>query len=313
VKVAVTGSSGLIGSALIPALRAEGHEVLRLVRRPAARPDEVAWQPDAGQLDREALAGTEAGVNLAGAGIGDRRWTEAYKRRLVRSRVDSTRTVARAMAEWPGGPRVLLSASAVGWYGDTGDRTVDETAPAGQGFLAQDVVRPWEDATGPAEEAGMRVVHLRSGIVLSAKGGALGKVLPLFRVGAGPRLGSGRQYVSWIALPDQIAAIRFLLHVNAVHGAVNLTAPNPVTNAEYTKAIARAVHRPAVLTVPSIALRIVLGGFADEGVLIGQRVLPAVLLRAGFTFRLPTIDAALEDLLGDGMPRPGTITPPLPR
>lgn len=296
-KITVTGASGLVGSALVLALRADGHTVVRFVRRPAAAADEVSWDPAARTLAPDALAGVDAIVHLAGANIGDRRWTAGYRRQVRDSRVGGTTAISEAIARADSPPTVLLSASAVGYYGDTGDRAVDETAGRGSGFLA-DVVEQWENATGAAASAGTRVVLLRSGIVLSASGGALGKVLPLFRVGVGGRLGSGRQYVSWISLPDEVAAIRFLLATAGVAGPVNLTAPHPVTNADYTAAIARAVHRPAVVPVPGPALRLALGGFADEAVLSGQRVLPRVLERAGFAFSHQDIDAALAAVVG---------------
>lgn len=295
-KVAVSGSTGLIGSALVRVLRADGHEVVRLVRRKAREADEVAWDPAAGEIDRAGLRGLGAAVHLAGAGIGDRRWTSAYKRTVLASRIETTTTLASAMATLEPRPAVLLSASAVGWYGDTGDQEVDETAPVGAGFLA-DLVRRWEAAAAPAANAGIRVAHLRSGIVLSAAGGALAKVLPLFRLGVGGRLGSGRQYVSWISLPDEVGAVRFLLAADDVSGPVNLTTPHPVTNADYTRAIARAVGRPAVLPVPGFALRLVLGGFADEALVAGQRVLPRRLQEAGYEFRHPDIDTALRAVL----------------
>ncbi len=294
-KITVTGASGLIGSALVPALRADGHEVLRLVRRTPRVADEAEWHPERRWVDTAALVGTDAAVHLAGVGIGDRRWSAAHKRRVLASRVDGTETLSAAMAGLDPRPRLLLSASAIGWYGDTGGRVVDETGPLGAGFAA-DVVRQWEDATLAAETAGIRVIHLRSGIVLSGRGGALGKVLRLFRLGLGGRLGSGRQCFSWISLPDELAAIRFLLGPagRGLTGPVNLSAPNPVTNARYTAAIAAAVHRPAVLVVPRFALRLVLGGFADEGVLISQQVAPGVLTRAGFEFRYGEIEPAVR-------------------
>jgi len=297
VRVVVTGSSGLIGSALVRSLRADGHDVVRLVRRPPAAPDERQWEPTRRTIDEGALDGATAVVHLAGAGIGDRRWTDDYKRTVLRSRVDSTETIARALASADDGPRVLLSGSAVGFYGDTGEDAVDEEASRGRGFLA-DVVEQWERATAPASDAGVRVVHLRSGIVLSADGGALGKMLPLFKLGLGGRLGSGRQWMSWIALPDHIAALRFLLSRDDVTGPVNVTAPEPVRNRDYTKAIARAVHRPAATVVPSTALRLAVGGFADEGVLVSQRVVPSRLEQAGFSFTYDDVDAALGALVG---------------
>jgi uncharacterized protein (TIGR01777 family) len=293
VKIAVTGSSGLIGTALVAALRADGAEVRRLVRRAAAAPDEVRWQP--GLPDPAAVDGCDAVVHLGGVGIGDRRWSAARKAEILRSRVDGTLSLARSIAAAPQRPRVLLSASAIGWYGDTGEDTVEESAPQGDGFLA-DVVRQWEQATQPAVDAGTRVVRLRSGIVLSPAGGALGRVLPLFRLGLGARLGSGQQWTSWIALPDHVAAARFLLEAE-VEGPVNLVAPEPVRNADYTQAVAAAVHRPAVLSVPAAALRAALDGLADEALLIGQRVRPRVLQAAGFRWAHPRLPAALEALL----------------
>ncbi|MCT9930061.1 TIGR01777 family oxidoreductase [Planotetraspora sp. A-T 1434] len=298
--IVVTGSSGLLGSALVRALRADGDQVLRLVRREPAGPDEAFWDPARGVLDPAVLEGVDAVVHLAGAGIGDRRWTESYKRELVDSRVNSTRTLAEALAALAGKPRVLLSGSAVGFYGDTGDRSVDESSPSGAGFLAG-LVREWEAAAAPAEEAGIRVVRLRTGIVLSGRGGALAKVLPIFKLGAGAVLGSGKQYVSWISLPDWVAAIRFLLNnqeMSAMSGPVNVTAPEPVTNAEYTRAIGKALHRPTMpIATPAFALRLALGEFATEGVLAGQRVLPRRLLDAGHRFAHPALEDALAAVL----------------
>lgn len=295
-KIVLTGASGLIGSALVPALRADGHEVVRLVRRQPAAADEARWDPGARTIDDAALQGCDAVVNLAGAGVGDHRWTRTYKRKVLASRVDGTTTISTAVAGMDRPPSVLLSASAIGYYGDTGAREVDETARSGDGFLAG-VTREWEACTSAAQEAGIRVAHLRTGIVLSASGGALGRVLPLFKLGVGGRLGSGRQFVSWISLADEVAAIRFLLTAQQVSGPVNLVAPQPVTNAVYTRAVARAVHRPAVLPVPGFVLRLVLGGFAGEAVLAGQRVLPRVLTEAGYPFRHADLDSALREIL----------------
>ena len=294
--VVVTGSSGLIGTALVTNLQASGQEVRRLVRREPAADDEFRWDPSRGEIDDKVLDGAHAVVNLAGAGIGDRRWTDSYKELARRSRLDSTTTLVQAIARRSDRPSVLLNASAVGWYGDTGEETVDESAPAGSGFLAE-LVRQWEKAAEPAADAGVRVVRMRTGVVLSADGGALGKVLPLFRLGLGGRLGSGRQWMSWVALPDQIAAIRFLLDHGDIAGAVNVTAPEPVRNRDYTKAIGRAVHRPTLAWVPPVALRTALGGFADEGVLVSQRVVPARLEAAGFSFTYDDVDAALTALV----------------
>ncbi|WP_405084505.1 TIGR01777 family oxidoreductase [Microbispora sp. NBC_01389] len=293
----VTGASGLLGSALVSSLRDDGHEVRRLVRREPAAPDERFWDPAGGVLDPAALEGADAVVHLAGAGIGDRRWSDAYKRELVESRVSGTRTLAEALARADGGPRVLLSSSAIGFYGDTGDRAVDESAPPGKGFLA-DLVRAWEDATAPAAEAGLRVARLRTGMVLSGRGGALARMLPIFKMGAGAVLGSGRQYVSWISLPDWVDAVRFLLSREDPSGPVNLTAPEPVTNADYTAALAKALKRPVMpVPAPRLALRLALGEFADEALLAGQRVLPRRLLDAGHRFAHPAIGDALAAVL----------------
>lgn len=295
-KVVVTGASGLLGSALVPNLRADGHAVMRLVRRPPRATDEVPWDPAARTLDPSVVSGADAVVHLAGVGVGDKRWTDDYKRQVRASRVDGTATIATAISAAERPPRVLLSASAVGFYGDTGEEAVDESAASGDGFLAG-VVRDWESATAPATEAGVRVVNMRTGVVLAPDGGALGKVLPLFRLGLGGRLGSGLQWMSWIALPDYLTALRFLLDRDDVAGAVNVTAPEPVRNREYTKAIGRAVHRPALAIVPATGLRAALGGFADEGVLVSQRVVPTRLERAGFTFTFGDIDSALTAII----------------
>ncbi|MGW0660673.1 TIGR01777 family oxidoreductase [Streptodolium elevatio] len=290
-RIAVTGSSGLIGSPLVRSLRADGHELVRFVRRAPKAADEARWDPVAGTLDTDALLGVEAVVSLAGAGVGDHRWTKSYKRELRDSRVLGTATLARAIAAMERPPSVFLSGSAVGYYGDTGDRLVTETAPAGSGFLAELCVE-WEAATAPAEEAGVRVAHMRTGLVVASKGGAWGPLFRAFRFGVGGRMGNGRQYWSFISLRDEINAIRFLLDADAVRGPVNLTAPNPVTNAEATKAMSRLLRRPALFPVPRPALRAVLGEFADD-VLSSQRVAPRVLEKSGFVFAHPTIDLAV--------------------
>jgi uncharacterized protein (TIGR01777 family) len=294
VQIAITGSTGLIGKALVRALRDEGLTVIRLVRRPAAAEDEVRWDPF-GEVDSAALEGVDAVVHLAGAGIGDHRWTESYKRQVRDSRVEGTRTLARALAGLDRRPAVFVSGSAVGYYGDTGDAAVDESGPSGEGFLAA-LCRDWEAAAQPAVDAGIRVVHPRTGLVLSREGGLLGKMLPLFRLGLGGRLGSGRQWMSWITVADQVAALRFLIH-DGLSGPVNLTAPEPVTNSAFTSAVGRAVHRPTPFIVPAPALRLALGEFADEGALVSQRVLPDRLAKAGFVFRHPDIDTALASVL----------------
>ncbi|MDP3711245.1 MAG: TIGR01777 family oxidoreductase [Mycobacteriales bacterium] len=294
-KIAVTGASGLIGRALVPALRADGHEVVTLVRRAPQGAGEIGWDPARRELDPAALTDVDAVVHLAGAGVADKRWSDARKREIVASRVDGTTTVALAMAAAPERPRVLLSASAVGFYGDTGDRLTDETGPRGKGFLADTCVQ-WEAATAPAEKVA-RVAHLRTGIVLSKDGGALAKQLPIFKAALGAPLGSGRQWVPWITLADEVAAIRHLLTAD-VRGAVNLVAPNPVTNKDFTKALGKAVHRPTLpVPVPGPVLSIGLGGFAKEGVLAGQRLAPAALEASGFAWSHPRLDEGLAAVL----------------
>ncbi len=292
----VSGASGFIGTALVRSLRADGEEVVTLVRRAPSSAGERRWDPAARSIDPNALDGADVVVHLAGAGIGDRRWTDERKRLILDSRVDSTTTLATEIARRDDRPTTWLSASAIGFYGDTGEESVDESSPSGAGFAAE-VVRRWEAATVPARDAGVRVVNLRSGIVLSPEGATLAKLLPLFKFGLGGKLGSGRQWMSWIALADHVAAIRFLAARDDIDGPVNLTAPEPVRNAEFTKALARAVHRPARLPVPAPALRAVFGGFADEGPLASQRVLPGRLDAAGFGFVFDDIDAALDAML----------------
>ena len=294
-RVAVTGASGLIGTALVPHLRSVGHEVVRLVRRPATAPDEVTWDPTAGTVDLERLAGTDAVIHLAGAGVGDHRWTDDYKREILDSRVDGTHTIVNAMLALDPKPRVLVSASAIGWYGDTGDRPVDETAPAGSGFLA-DVVRAWEAAAAPAAAGGIRVVHPRTGLVVAKEGGAWARMFPLFKFGLGGKLGNGRQYWSWISLRDEICALQFLMEQDHLSGPVNLTGPDPVTNAEITSAMGRVLGRPTILPAPAFALKAVLGEFSTE-VLGSVRVMPTVLEGAGFRFQDPTIESAIRTAL----------------
>ncbi|MFP8885075.1 MULTISPECIES: TIGR01777 family oxidoreductase [Streptomyces] len=294
-RIAVTGSSGLIGRALVDSLRADGHEVLRLVRRPALTGEEVEWDPGRQYVDAAGLVGCEAVVHLAGAGVGDHRWTEAYKREIRDSRVLGTAAVAEAVASLDTPPRTLVVGSAVGYYGDTGDRAVDEDAPPGHGFLA-DVCQEWEEAAAPAEEAGVRTVYARTGLVVSRTGGAWGRLFPIFRAGLGGPLGSGRQYWSHIALHDHIAALRHLLDTGELSGPVNLTAPEPVTQREVAAAMGRVLHRPAVLPVPAFALRAVLGEFSTD-VLGSQRVLPRRLLESGFVFAFPGIEDAVRAAL----------------
>lgn len=294
-RVGITGSSGLIGSALIPAASTAGHQTVRLVRRQPAD-GEIGWDPAAGVLDPAALAEVDAVVHLAGVGIGDHRWTDSYRRQVLSSRVTGTRTISAALAaavDRDGRTRTLLSASAIGFYGDTGDRAVDESSPAGSGFLAE-VCQQWESSTAPAQRAGLRVVRLRTGLVLAPSGGLLGRIVPLFKAGLGGRLGSGQQYWSWVSLVDEVAAILFLLSNRELSGPVNLTGPAPVTNSEFTAALGRVVSRPTLLPVPGVALKVVLGGFAEEGVLAGQRVVPRVLQQTGFQFRHTEVEEALR-------------------
>lgn len=295
-RVAVTGSSGLIGSALLAGLRAAGHTPVAVVRGGAA-PGDITWDPRAGTIDPQAFVGVDAVVHLAGAGIGDRRWTDDYKREIHDSRTRSTNLISEALASIDGGPRILLSGSAIGIYGSRGDEVLDESSAPGSGFLAQ-VCLDWEAATAVAAAAGVRVAHLRTGIVLSPRGGALKKQLPLFKFGLGGRFGSGRQWQSWISIDDEVAAIMYLLE-HDVAGPVNLTAPNPVTNAEFTRTLAAVLHRPAVVPVPSFGPKLLLGGELAQNLLFdGQRVVPKVLLDGGFAFATPDLEGALRSLLG---------------
>lgn len=291
-RVAVTGASGLIGSALVPDLRSQGHEVIRMVRRAPSAADEVRWDPATGDVDLAGLAGVEGIVHLAGAGVGDHRWTDAYKAEILNSRVQGTDTIARAAAALDPRPDVLVSGSAIGFYGDTGDHAVDESAPQGAGFLA-DVVAAWEAAAAPAVDAGIRVPFARTGLVVSSKGGAWKRILPIFKAGLGGRIGSGQQYWSYISLRDEVAALITLLTNDQYAGPVNLTAPVPVTNSEVTKAMGEVLGRPTLLPVPSIALKVALGEFSSD-VLGSQRVLPAVLEGTGFTWKDPSIASAIE-------------------
>ncbi|QNP73107.1 TIGR01777 family protein [Streptomyces roseirectus] len=295
-RIVVAGASGLIGSALVRSLEADGYEVVRLVRRAAAGPLEVAWEPEAGRVDAAGLDGADAVVNLAGAGVGDRRWTAAYKRTIRDGRVNGTRALAEAVAGMDRPPRVFVNGSAIGIYGETGERVVDESAPAASGFLPELCVE-WEGAAGPAQLAGVRTVFARTGLVVAKGGGAWGKLFPLFRAGLGGRMGDGRQYWSYIALHDEVAAIRHLLERDDLEGAFNLTAPEPLTNRQITDAMARVLHRPKVFTVPAPVLRVVLGEMAGD-VLGSARVVPGRLLDSGFRFAFPGIDDAVRAALG---------------
>jgi len=275
---------------LVYALRATDHRVLRIVRRAPSNADEVFWNPDTGEFDPSALDAVDAVVNLCGVNVGDKRWSGAFKQCLRDSRIGPTEVLSTAVVE--AGVPALINASAVGYYGDTGSRTTDETAAAGRGFMAQ-LCADWEAATSFAERDGTRVVLVRTGLVLAPSGGILSRIRPLFSLGLGARLGNGRQYMSWISLEDEVRALLFAITHDEVSGPVNLTGPAPVTNAEFTAALGRTVNRPTPLIVPGFALRIALGEFAEEGLLGGQRAIPAALERAGFVFHHNTIGEAL--------------------
>jgi uncharacterized protein len=293
--VLVTGASGFIGSAVVPALTTGGHSVRRLTRGTPREENEYRWDPAAGDIDARALTGIDAVVHLAGESVAGR-WTRAKKERILRSRVDGTRTLSEALAGLKPPPRVLVCASAIGYYGDRGDEVLTEESSPGEGFLAE-VVREWEAASRPAEEADIRVVRLRFGIVLSPAGGALRTMLRPFRLGVGGRLGSGRQWMSWISIDDVVGAIHHALFTDDLGGAANAVAPNPVTNAELTKALARVLRRPALFPVPAMALRLALAEFSRD-VLSSARVIPGRLRETGYGFRHPELELALRHLLG---------------
>jgi uncharacterized protein len=288
--IAVAGSSGLIGSALTSALRSADHRVVRIVRRPPSNVDEVFWNPDTGEFDSSALHGVDAVVNLCGVNVGAKRWSGAFKQSLRDSRIGPTEVLSAAVVE--AGIPLLVNASAVGYYGDTRGRTADETTPPGEGFLAQ-LCQDWEAAAAPASLDGARVVLVRTGLVIARSGGMLARLKTLFSFGLGARLGNGRQYIPWISLEDEVRALLYAISHDDLSGPINLTGPAPVTNAEFTTALGRAVNRPTPLIVPGFALRTVLGEFAEEGLLGGQRAIPAALERSGFAFHHNTIGEAL--------------------
>ena len=289
-RIAITGASGLIGTALVGHFKSEGHTVQRFVRRPVVAPDEIQWDPKTGYVDIEALRGVDAIIHLAGVGVGDKRWSKKYKSEILNSRLLGTTAIAHAVNEVK--PQVFISASAIGWYGESGNRAVVESDRVGDDFLAA-VCREWEAAADLVTD--VRTVKIRTGLVLDPTGGALGKMLPLFRFGLGGKLGNGKQWWSWITLHDVIRAITFLLE-SKVSGPVNLTSPNPVTNQEFTSALARAMHRPALFPAPAIALKVALGGFSSE-VLGSKKVVPQALTDAGFTWDYPHITNALTALI----------------
>ena len=295
-RVAITGASGLIGRALSNRLASQGHEVIAVVRRTAAL-GEVAWNPMRGEIDASGLEGVDAVVHLAGAGIGDKRWNAAYKEELLRSRVKGTELLASTLPALDRPPAVLLSGSAIGFYGDRGDEMLTETSGPGKGFLAE-LCQAWENAAEPVGSAGIRTVYLRTGIVLSGGGGALKKQLPLFKFGLGGKMGSGRQWMSWISLDDEVSAIVHLL-TSSLSGPVNLTAPNAVTNGEFTATLASVLHRPAILPIPSFGPKLVLGSEMAEHLLFySQHVQPNRLQADGFAFAHPGLRSALESSMG---------------
>ena len=294
-KIVISGASGLIGTQLVTSLKSSGHEVVQLVRRTAGA-GQIMWDPKSGKLDPASLEGCDAVIHLSGAGIGDKRWSDAYRKEILDSRTATTLLLANTIASLQRKPSVFLSGSAIGIYGARGDEQLTETSAHGTGFLA-DVCEQWEAAAKPAIDAGVRTVFLRTGIVLSPKGGALKKLLPLFRLGVGGKFGNGKQWQSWISMDDEVASIIHLLTAN-VSGAVNLTAPQPVTNAEFTKVLARVVKRPAIVPVPTFAPKILLGGeLADALLFTGQRVMPQALTASGYVFKHSTLESALRSLL----------------
>jgi uncharacterized protein (TIGR01777 family) len=290
-RIAIAGASGFVGSALAKHLEELGHAVIRIGRREDERHGNIKWDPDAGKLDVSKLAGVRIVINLVGANIGQR-WTPEWRKRIVDSRVRATDLLARACTQLEPHPRVLVSMSAIGYYGDRGDEELDEDSSSGSGFLAE-LVRAWEGAADPAREAGVRVVHPRAGLVLHPSGGLLKELLPIFRLGAGGRLGSGRQWLSWISRTDAIRALAWASLHESLGGPLLVTAPAPVRNVEFTKALARAVHRPALAVVPAFAVKLLFGEMGEETILAGQRGIPRQLLDSGFEFEHPTIDAAL--------------------
>ena len=289
-RIAITGASGLIGTALVGKLKSDGYTVQRLVRRPTVSPEEIFWNPAQSEIDLDSLAGVDAVIHLAGAGVGDKRWTKKYKSEILNSRLLGTTTIANAVSQVK--PKVFISSSAIGWYGETGNRAVIESDRGGDDFLAA-VCREWESAADLAGD--VRTLKIRTGLVLDPTGGALGRMLPLFRFGLGGKLGNGKQWWSWITLHDHLRAIEFLMENNQISGAVNLTSPNPVTNQEFTSALARALRRPALFPAPAFALKAALGGFSTE-ILGSKKVLPGVLQDAGFNFDFPHIGPALDAL-----------------
>ncbi len=295
-KILIAGASGLVGSALVPNLKAEGAEVVRLVRA-TPRAGEIEWHPNHGSIDASALEGFDAVINLAGDGIADGRWTEEKKRRILDSRVNGTRLLSETMAKLSRKPATFINASAVGFYGDRGDELVDEDSGPGEGFLAG-VCRQWESAAGPAEHAGIRVVKLRFGVILTKDGGIMGSMLRPFKLGLGGKVGSGKQVISWVAMDDVVAAMSFILHDESLRGPINAVAPRPVTNEEFTKTLGRVLSRPTFMAMPAFAARLAFGEMADEMVLSSTRVAGKILNDAGFKFQYPELEGAMRAMLG---------------
>lgn len=299
-RVAIAGASGLVGQALISKLEAEKIETLRLVRGADGGPGTLSWDPAAGKLDAHAFTHCDAVVNLAGESVADGSWSAARKRRILESRIHATRTLVQAFGRMKHPPKVFVSASAIGYYGDNADKWVEESSAAGAGFLA-DVCQQWEAAAQEAEQYGVRVVRLRIGVVLSTRGGALAKMLPPFRFGLGGPLGSGEQYMSWISLPDLVRTIRWCISRQDIHGPVNAVAPHPVTNREFTRALASELHRPAFFTAPAFVLRAAMGEMADEMLLASARVRPEILLKEDFEYQHEQLADALHAIVGQGL------------
>lgn len=300
-NILVTGASGLIGSELTSYLTQNGHRVSRMVRKAKAGSNDVRWDPATGTVDTEALEGLDAVVHLAGENISDGRWTAAKKRRILDSRIQGTRLVAQSLARLFDPPKVLVSVSAIGYYGDRGEEPLDEESAKGSGFLA-DVCEEWEKAAAPALMRGIRVVHPRFGMVLSAAGGALDRMLPVFRLGIGGRIGNGRQYMSWIAIADLVRILDHVIQTDSMHGAVNVVAPNPVTNREFSETLGKVLAKPAYFALPAFAARLAFGKMADELLLASARVSPARLTESGFKFKYPELEGALRHVLPTAAP-----------
>jgi hypothetical protein len=297
-KVLVSGASGLVGAMLVPKLASAGHDVRRLVRNASrAASGDLVWNPAAGELDVVALEAFDAVVNLAGESIASGRWTARKKAEIRQSRISATNTLAKALAQLTTRPRTLVNASAIGFYGNRGEERLDETSSTGSGDFLSEVCRAWESATEPAARAGVRVIVTRFGVILSANGGALAKMLLPFKLGLGGKIGSGRQYMSWVAIDDVVGAIMHCLNDQNLRGPVNVVAPEPVTNAKYTKTLGRVLARPTIFPMPAFAARAAFGQMADELLLSGQRVEPAKLLASGYAFKYPSLEATLRHVL----------------